>query len=128
MSTIRLLYIDDEPDIREIAVFSLEMDPELEIQSCESGQQALALIPQWKPDIILLDVMMPDMDGPTTFGHIRELPGCATIPVVFITARAQQDYVQTLLEMGAVGVIAKPFDPISLPDQVRHFLAHNTGS
>lgn len=55
MSIIRLFYIDDEPDIREIAVFSLEMDPELEIQSCESGQQALALIPQWEPDIILLN-------------------------------------------------------------------------
>ncbi|MFV9473454.1 response regulator [Advenella sp. RU8] len=122
MSSIRLLYIDDEPDIREVAVFSLEMDPDLEVRSCECGKMALELIPEWKPDIILLDVMMPDMDGPTTFAHIRQLPGCADIPVVFITARAQEDYVQTLLAMGAVGVIAKPFDPITLPEQVRNFI------
>ena len=123
MSAPRILYIDDEPDIREIAVMSLELDNSLEVRACSGGQSALALIPGWQPDLILLDVMMPDIDGPTTLGLIRTLPGGASIPIVFITARAQQDDISSLLALGAVGVIPKPFDPVALAGQVHEFLA-----
>ena len=122
MSLPRILYIDDEPDIREIAVMSLEMDASLEVQSCPGGEAALQLIPNWQPDLILLDVMMPDMDGPTTLARIRALPNGSRIPVVFITARAQPDDVSSLMALGAAGVIAKPFDPIDLPNQAISFL------
>lgn len=122
MPSVHLIYIDDEPDIREIATLSLELDPDIEVRSCDSGPAALALIPQWRPDLILLDVMMPDMDGPTTLHHIRQLPDAANIPVVFITARAQADYVQDLLSLGAAGIIPKPFDPLNLVSQVRGFI------
>lgn len=121
MSSLRILYIDDEPDIREIAVMSLELDHSLEVRSCPDGKSALALIPQWQPDVILLDVMMPDMDGPTTLGRIRALPNGADIPVVFITARAQQEDVESLLALGASGVIPKPFDPMELAGEARSF-------
>ncbi|MGB3290467.1 MAG: response regulator [Burkholderiaceae bacterium] len=123
MPSLRVLYIDDEPDIREIAVMSLELDDGFDVRSCPDGESALALIPTWQPDLILLDVMMPDMDGPTTLGRIRSLPNGADIPVVFITARAQQDDVDGLLALGAAGVIPKPFDPMELTGQVRGFLA-----
>lgn len=121
MASLRVLYIDDEPDIREIAVFALGLDAGLEVQSCSCGKAALQLIPQWRPDVILLDFMMPDMDGPTTLGHIRNLANGHNIPIVFITARAQQEDVDGLLALGAVGVIAKPFDPLDLPAKVRSF-------
>lgn len=121
MASVRILYIDDEPDIREIAVMSLELDSRLEVRSCEDGQSALALIPLWRPDVVLLDVMMPNMDGPTTLGHIRALPNGADVPVVFITARAQQEDVDNLLALGAAGVIPKPFDPMELAAQALSF-------
>lgn len=118
---MKLLYVDDEPDIREVAVMSLEMDPELEVRPVDSGRAALALLDagDWTPDLIMLDVMMPDMDGPATLAAIRERPATATTPVVFITARAQDRDRERLLGLGAVGVITKPFDPMGLAREVR---------
>jgi two-component system OmpR family response regulator len=121
MPSIRVLYIDDEPDIREIAVMSLELDSTFEVRSCPDGESALALIPAWRPDVVLLDVMMPSMDGPATLGHIRALPNGTDIPVVFITARAQPEDVDGMLALGAAGVIPKPFNPMELADKVRSF-------
>jgi two-component system, OmpR family, response regulator len=125
MSAIKLLYVDDEPDIREVATFSLEIDPQIEVRAVASGAEALALLDAggWRPDLILLDVMMPDMDGPTTLGHIRERPGFAPTPVIFITARAQPHERAAFLEKGAIGVITKPFDPMTLAQDVRNLLA-----
>lgn len=118
---MKLLYVDDEPDIREVAVMSLEMDPELEVRPVESGRAALALLDAgaWAPDVIMLDVMMPDMDGPTTLAAIRERPATAATPVIFITARAQDRDRERLLGLGAAGVITKPFDPMNLAREVR---------
>lgn len=125
----RLLCVDDESDIREIAAMSLELDGGFTVKSCASGQQALEALPAFAPDMVLLDVMMPDMDGPTTLERLRQLPEGRTVPVVFITAKAQRQEVEHFLSLGAVGVIAKPFDPMTLADQVRSIWEshHGTG-
>ncbi|MBO1114242.1 response regulator [Bordetella petrii] len=114
MERLRILYVDDEDDIREIAVFALELDGGLEVKSCSSGAQAVEQAAAWQPHLILLDVMMPGMDGPTTMRRIREQPGCEQLPIAFITARAQSEETQRLLALGAVGVVPKPFDALQL--------------
>ncbi|MDX8461985.1 response regulator [Mesorhizobium humile] len=123
----RILYVDDEDDIREIAQMSLELEPEFEVRSCASGAAALVDAAAWQPDLILLDVMMPDMDGPETLKRLAESQPTATIPVVFITARTQTHEVERYLAMGAVGVIAKPFDPMALAGDVKRLLASRAG-
>ncbi len=118
----RILYIDDEPDIREIAVMALELDPEFHVRSCESGAEGIEEAVRWLPDLILLDVMMPGLDGPDTLVRLRAIPSTSEIPVVFITARTQSQDVKRLEALGAAAVIAKPFDPMSLADLVRGHL------
>ncbi|MFL9839333.1 response regulator [Sphingomonas sp. ST-64] len=118
----KILYVDDEADIREVAQLALELDPDIEVRSCASGTEGLEAAAAWHPDLILLDVMMPGMDGPTTFARLRDQAATATIPVVFITARTQAHEVQRFRELGAHGVLAKPFDPMTLADQVRALL------
>jgi CheY-like chemotaxis protein len=119
MSSIRVLQIDDESDILEIVEASLGLDPEFEVRGCCSGAKGLAAAAEWRPDLILLDVMMPAMDGPATLEHLRENPQTADIPVVFMTARAQKQDVARFKSLGAVGVITKPFDPMTLAAAVR---------
>lgn len=115
---MRVLYVDDEPDIRTVAVMCLQLNAGFQVKQCASGAEALKLARNWLPDVVLLDVMMPEMDGPMTHAALREDPATAAIPVVFVTARTQPSEVQRLLEMGVTGVIAKPFDPMSLASQV----------
>jgi CheY-like chemotaxis protein len=119
---IRILYVDDEPDIREVAEMALSLDPEFTVRTAASGTEALVTAAQWAPSLILLDVMMPGMDGPQVLSRLREQPETAGIPVVFVTARAQRTEIQNFATLDAMGVIAKPFDPINLPAQVRAFL------
>ena len=120
MSTdLRILYVDDEADIRSIVEFALEDEDGFQLTLCESGQDALATVGDLSPDLILLDVMMPGMDGPTTLQHLREIPTLAEIPVVFVTAKVQPHEVEQFKALGAADVIGKPFDPMSLADQVR---------
>ncbi|TIR46392.1 MAG: response regulator, partial [Mesorhizobium sp.] len=90
----RILYVDDEDDIREIAQMSLELEPEFEVRSSASGIAALTDAADWRPDLILLDVMMPDMDGPETLRRLADSPLTAAIPVAFITARTQTHEVE----------------------------------
>ena len=118
----RILYIDDEADIREVAQMALEIDPELEVRTCASGAEGIEQARDWQPDLILLDVMMPQMDGPAVFRRLQEDSATATIPVVFITARTQAREVAALEELGGRGVIAKPFDPMTLAQQARGYL------
>jgi CheY-like chemotaxis protein len=113
-----VLYVDDEPDIREIVQLALGLSDELAVHICESGEQALAIIPQVKPDLVMLDVMMPGMDGPTTMRKMRAAPGLAAIPVIFMTAKAMPQEIMRFHELGALGVIPKPFDPMRLTQQV----------
>lgn len=119
MTALSVLHVDDEPDIREVVEFSLGLDPDVVMRSCASGEEALAVAETWTPDIVLLDVMMPVMDGPTTFSRLRANPRTAAIPVVFMTARAQSRELDLFRSLGAVGVIAKPFDPMTLAASVR---------
>ncbi len=122
MSSFRVLDIDDEPDILDIVAASLALDPELEVRSCGSGADGLAAAAEWRPDLILLDVMMPVMDGPTTLTHLRENPQTADIPVVFLTARVQTHEVAHFKTLGAAGVISKPFDPMTLAASLRNYM------
>jgi CheY-like chemotaxis protein len=119
--SVQILYVDDEPDIREVVEISLSLDPAFVVRSCASGAEALAVTADWIPDLILLDVIMPEMDGPTTFARLGARPRTADVPVVFMTARAQASELQRLLALGAAGVIAKPFDPMTLAALVRRY-------
>ena len=122
MNSYRLLHVEDEPDIREVVELSLALDPGITLMSCGSGADALVTAADWEPDVILMDVMMPEMDGPQTLTHLRENARTANIPVVFMTARAQAREVEHFLSLGAAGVIPKPFDPMTLAAAVRAFL------
>jgi CheY-like chemotaxis protein len=113
-----ILYVDDEPDIREVVQMSLSLVPGLDVQTVESGERALEILPQLQPDLLLLDVMMPGMDGPSTLLKMRTIPGLGRIPVIFMTAKAMPQEVARFRELGAASVIAKPFDPIQLGKQV----------
>jgi CheY-like chemotaxis protein len=122
MTALRILHVDDEPDIREVVELSLALDPAFAVRSCASGGDALAAVAEWPPDLILCDVMMPVMDGPATLMRLRESPRTAHIPVVFMTARAQTRELEHFKSLGATGVIAKPFDPMTLAASIRSHL------
>jgi CheY-like chemotaxis protein len=122
MTDIRILLVDDEPDIREVVDVSLGLDPEFKMRACASGADALATAAEWTPALILLDVMMPLMDGPTTLANLRKNPLTAHIPVVFLTARTQTDEIEQYTSLGAQGVLSKPFDPMTLAASVRDYL------
>lgn len=123
MTPLQVLYVDDEPDIREIAGLALELDPGIRVRLAESGAKALEALESWRPDAILLDVMMPAMDGPAVLKALQGEPRWAAIPVVFITARTQAQDRQRLLELGALALISKPFDPMTLARELRSVLA-----
>ena len=113
-----VLYVDDEPDIREIVELALGLVEGLNVAVCESGERALQRLPDITPDLVLLDVMMPGTDGPTTLQRMRADPRFANIPVVFVTAKAMPAEVARFRELGAVAVIAKPFDPLQFGQQI----------
>lgn len=119
----RILYVDDEADLREIAVMSLELDPEFEVRTAASGEEAVEVARQWRPAIILLDVMMPGMDGPATLQALKADPDTMNIPAAFITAKTHPRHVTDLKALGVRAVLAKPFDPMSLAGTVRTLLA-----
>lgn len=114
----RILYVEDDPDIVAVARVALEVVGGFELEVCYSGEEALAKGPQFGPDLLLLDVMMPEMDGPTTLAALRKVPTTADVPAVFMTAKVQPNEVEALRRLGAVDVIAKPFDPMQLADQL----------
>ena len=112
--TQKLLVIDDEEDIREVASLTLELKEGWEVAAAGSGADGIRLARGDKPDAILLDVMMPDMDGPTTLRTLRCLTATKDIPIIFLTAKVQAADRRRYLDMGVNGVIAKPFDPLTL--------------
>jgi CheY-like chemotaxis protein len=122
MSSYLILIVDDEPDIRKVVERSLARDPQFATRTCASGQEALAAAAEWLPDLIILDFMMPVMDGPTTLARLRENPLTATIPVVFLTARATTQELEYAASLGVSGAIAKPFEPKALRESVRDYL------
>ena len=115
----KVLYIEDEPDIRAVAEISLQQIGGLTLKCCASGPEGLESIDDFAPQLILLDVMMPGMDGPTVLAHIRENNNYQHIPVVFITAKVQAAEVEDLMKLGAFAVIRKPFSPMEIAGQLR---------
>jgi CheY-like chemotaxis protein len=122
MNPVRVLHVDDEPDIREVVEMSLSLDPGFTVRSCASGEEALVEAADWSPHAILCDVMMPVMDGPATLARLRECAQTEKIPVIFMTARAQNREIERFKALGAAGVICKPFDPMTLPSEIRRQL------
>jgi CheY-like chemotaxis protein len=122
MTDIRILLVDDEADIREVVDVSLGLDPQFRTRACASGADALVMAARWSPSLILLDVMMPLMDGPTTLANLRKNPGTAHIPVLFLTARTQREEIEQYISLGVQGVLLKPFDPMTLAASIRGYL------
>ena len=116
---IKLLHVEDDADIREIAQMALDLSGEFHVIQCCSGEEALAQVETYTPDVILLDMMMPGMTGRQTLEKMREKPAFAEIPAIFMTARAQHAEIEELLQIGAAEVISKPFDPMSLSYQIK---------
>ncbi|MDV7338702.1 response regulator [Terasakiella sp. A23] len=114
----KIMYVEDEPDIRDIAKLVLENVGGFEVCVVEGGQQALDTIESFAPDMVLLDAMMPGMDGPATYAEIRKLDRFKNTPVAFLTAKLMQSDIDSFHAMGAVGVIAKPFNPMELSQEV----------
>jgi two-component system, OmpR family, alkaline phosphatase synthesis response regulator PhoP len=114
----RILIIDDEEDIREVAQLTLESVGGWEVLTAESGMEGLQLAEAEKPNAILSDVMMPDMDGIATFEKLMTNPETQSIPVILLTAKVQSSDRQKFAELGVKGLIAKPFNPMVLNDQL----------
>ena len=124
----RILHVDDDADIQEVTRMTLEAIGGFTVATCASGQLALETVPDFMPDLILLDVMMPLMDGPTTLAKLRAEALTAHVPVIFMTAKVQSHETRQYLDMGAIGVITKPFDPMALCGQIRAIWNWATGS
>jgi CheY-like chemotaxis protein len=122
MSAIRILHVDDEPDIRELVDMSLSLNPDFQVRACSSGPEAIKTAAEWLPDLILLDVMMPGMDGPATLTKLRQNRETSQIPVVFMTARAQAREIEQFIALGAQAVVSKPFDPMTLASEIQGHL------
>ena len=114
----RVLIIDDEDDIREVAALSLESVAGWDVLTASSGAQGLAMAAKEKPDAIVLDVMMPGMDGPTTVRELKKNPATAGIPVVLLTAKVQASDKKRFADLGVEAVLFKPFDPLKLSEQI----------
>ncbi|HYD31930.1 MAG TPA: response regulator [Azospirillaceae bacterium] len=114
-----ILLIEDDPDIREVAAMALESFGGFAVTVCASGREGVARAEAAAPDLVLLDYMMPEQDGAETLAALRALPAMAGVPVVFLTAKVRLEEIEHLKALGAAGVIAKPFDPVELGNQVR---------
>ncbi|MBO1073523.1 response regulator [Roseomonas marmotae] len=115
----RILYVEDDDDVRKLAAFALKMVGKFTVEACASGQEALEKAEGFAPQLLLLDVMMPGMDGPTTLARLRALPGIADMPAVFMTAKVQPQEVARYRGLGSLEVISKPFDPMTLSATLR---------
>lgn len=117
----KILVVDDDEDIRAIAQIALEDFGGFTVELCSTGDEAIAKAEAFEPDLFLLDAIMPDMDGLTTLYKLRQLPTMITIPVVFLTAVDQQSWDSMFKQLGVIGVISKPFDPLTLADTIHKF-------
>lgn len=116
---VKILYAEDEPDIQAIATIALENIGNFLLKTCNTGQEALDNIDEFNPDLVLTDVMMPEVDGPTLLKTLKNNPKYENIPVIFMTAKAQTHEIEQYLKLGAVKIITKPFDPITLSSEIR---------
>lgn len=123
---IKLLHLEDDPDIQEITQMALDMTGRFTLLQCSTGEEALAQAPGFAPDVLLLDVMVPGMSGPVVLSALRDLPGLADIPAIFMTARVQPSEVRALIEHGAIAVVSKPFDPLTLGSEIEMAMSRAT--
>ena len=113
-----VFHVEDDMDIREITKMALEMIGDFTVLQFDCGEAALASAADLKPDVLLLDVMMPGMSGPETLAKLRELPHMAMVPAIYMTARVQPNEIEEFKNTGALGVIVKPFDPVTLGQEI----------
>lgn len=123
----RILFVEDSPSIQVVAQLALELVGGFTVKVCSSGEEALCEVEGFAPQMILLDVMMPVLDGIGTLKALRERPAVASVPVAFVTAKVQPHEVAQYLGLGALGVISKPFDPMTLADEVRRLWEGSRG-
>lgn len=115
----KILYVDDQPDLRELGRLALEVVGKFEVEAHGSGEDALARVEAFAPDLVLLDVVMPGLSGPETLIRLRLLPNMGSLPVVFLTARVEPEEKAQYKALGALGVIEKPFDPFDLAERLK---------
>lgn len=120
---VRVLHVEDDPDIRAIAKIALDHEGGFELTQCPDGAAALQFAETETCDLLLLDLMIPNMSGDVLLGELRKLAGFQTVPVVFMTAKGQVDDVRALADLGALDVITKPFDPMALGARLKALLA-----
>ena len=118
----KILIIDDESDVKEIAQMGLEMAADWQVITACTGKVGLTLAAEQQPEVILLDLMMPEWDGKETLKHLKSNPATASIPVILMTAKTQSAIAEELLELDLAGVITKPFRPLELPAQINAIL------
>lgn len=118
MNITSVLMVDDDANIRRITQLVLTRVVPWEVKLAASGNEALTALQEFQPDLILLDVMMPGIDGPTTLNSIKQTYGDAAPPVIFMTAKALKSEVDFFMNLGSIGVITKPFDPKALPEEI----------
>jgi CheY-like chemotaxis protein len=123
MSILKVLLAEDDPDIQKVVRMSLKMKGVKEVVVTDNGEECLAKLSEFAPDVILLDVMMPKLDGYATCRKLKENPATREIPVIFLTAKAQHYEMKQGMEAGALGYLIKPFDPMTLYDQISELLA-----
>ena len=115
----KILYVEDEKDIQTIAQIALSDIGNFTVKTCDTGKDALNVIHAFMPDLLLLDVMLPGLDGPSTLKEIRKLPNFKNTPVIFMTARVQEKEIEEYKKAGALDVITKPFDPLTLSQSIQ---------
>jgi CheY-like chemotaxis protein len=120
---IKILHIEDEPNIQPVLRIALEGVGDFSVTTASSARKGLALAESFAPDLILLDLMMPEMDGPATLRVFRDRGATASIPIIFMTAQGQSHHIELYKALGALGVITKPFDPITLAKELKAILA-----
>lgn len=114
----KILYVEDDEDIAQIAMMIMEEFGSFEVKHCLSGSEALKILPKFLPQLVIMDMMMPVMDGLQTFDNMKKIEVIKNIPVIFLTAKMQKKEQQSYLDAGAIGVITKPFDPEKLCDSI----------
>lgn len=123
----KILYAEDEPDVQTVVELTIQSMSNYEIKLCDNGKLLLECVEDYNPDLILLDVMMPEMDGPTTFRNLQLNEKTKDIPVIFMTAKAQVHEIEIFKETGVFGIITKPFDPINLCNDIQKIWNEGNG-
>jgi two-component system, OmpR family, response regulator len=127
MELSKILYAEDDPDIQEIGALALETLGGFTVKACDNGAEVLPAAIEFQPDMVILDIMMPGMDGVEALRVLRENDSFKDTPVIFMTAKVMKEEQQKYIEMGVLDIIAKPFDPISLCERIHEIWRDRNG-